>query len=86
MLVPECLLACACLWWVTRAAQQAMEVAQVECGCFFGWLGFFFALYVQTVDSSQYDLNSIIFIRLRAWIFSKDLKVQSCIVTYYSKQ
>lgn len=34
-------MACACLWWVTRAAQQAMEVAQVECGCFFGWLGFF---------------------------------------------
>lgn len=38
---------------LTRAAQQAMEVAQVECGFFLvGWS--FFVLYMQTVERGNF--------------------------------
>lgn len=55
---------------LTRAAQQAMEVAQVECGFFLvGWS--FFVLYMQTVERSQCDINADIFIRLRTFFFQR---------------
>lgn len=37
------------------------------------------------VDNPQYDISSIIVISLSTCFFSKDLKVQNCVVTYYSK-
>lgn len=37
------------------------------------------------VANPQYDISSIIVISLSTCFFSKDLKVQNCVVTYYSK-